>query len=317
MRLTNSVKMHYAPDEQRQDALRVPALPPDHRVHLDGVVAVGLFEGAEIRPPPPLEHLARNVGGFGGLRLRPGLVAYGLRQVELRQIPRLGAAEVVVEAAHAERYGAGVRGEYVLRALAFGEAVRYQGYRALERLGAAVYPLPGLGCVLGPFRLVVPIGMTAPAADPARAGVAAERAPCQLLARLRLEIGTERVTEEVLAPAAARPAHALAQPAHLAEPRLRADVAGSDHEHSLGVVGPVALYLLGDHLGRAANRPRDPRYPVPSVQATLYREPVVVGEWAPTALGIPHEGLLPVGPSPTGRRKSTNGHGHGSESAFT
>lgn len=159
--------------------------------------------------------------------------------------------------------------------------------------------------------------MTAPAADPARAGVAAERAPCQLLARLRLEIGTERVTEEVLAPAAARPAHALAQPAHLAEPRLRADVAGSDHEHSLGVVGPVALYLLGDHLGRAANRPRDPRYPVPSVQATLYREPVVVGEWAPTALGIPHEGLLPVGPSPTGRRKSTNGHGHGSESAFT
>lgn len=56
--------------------------------------------------------------------------------------PRLGAAEVVAEAAHAERYGVGICGEYVLWALALGKDVLYQRYRALERLGVAVYPLP-------------------------------------------------------------------------------------------------------------------------------------------------------------------------------
>lgn len=173
------------------------------------------------------------------------------------------------------------------RGLPPGQALRDQRYRRLELGRVAIYAAPrvappGVREVLRPFRLVEPIGVPASAAEPPRAGVAAERGPVEPRAGARLELLAQRVAEEVLAPAAAHPA----QPPGLAPRRLRADVPGPDHQHPLRVVRPVAPHLLGDDLGRAAYRPRDPGDPVAPVQAALYLEPVVVGQGSPLAPSV-------------------------------
>lgn len=279
------------PEEEREDALLVLARPADDGVHLHRVVAVGLVEGAEVRPPPPLEVLPRDRRRPRRLRLRAGLVPHRAREVELREVARLRAAQVVVERPHPEGDGARVRGDDVRRGLPPGQALRDQRYRRLELGRFAVYAAPrvappGVREVLRPFRLVEPIGVPASAAEPPRAGVAAERGPVEPRAGARLELLAQRVAEEVLAPAAAHPAHPPAQTPGLAPRRLRADVPGPDHQHPLRVVRPVAPHLLGDDLGGAAYRPRDPGDPVAPVQAALYLEPVVVGQSSPLAPSV-------------------------------
>lgn len=276
------------PEEECENALLVLAGPADDGVHLHRVVAIGLVEGAEVGPPPPLEILSRDRRRPWRLRPRAGLVPHCAREVELREVTRLRAAQVVVERPHPEGDGASVRGDDVRGGLALGQTVGDQRYRRLELGRVAVYAAPRVAPssireVLRPFRLVEPIGMPASASKPPRAGVAAERRPVEPRAGPRLELLAQRIAEEVLAPAAAHPAHPLAQPPGLASRRLRADVPGPDHQHPLRVVRPVAPHLVGDDLRRPAYRPRDPGDPVAPVQAALYLEPVVVGQGSPLA----------------------------------
>ena len=283
MRGQEHVDLVVEPSEvESQYALPVPPEPPDHRVHLHGVLPHVDREVHEVLIRPPLQQGPRDGRCARRGCLGPRPVPDGLGEVHLAQVARLGAVQEPVEGRFRDLDPV-IRPDYVCGALSPLQPLPYRLEAANQALLRDVQapprlPPPRFRQVIGIFRLVEPVWVVASAAEAPIAGVAAVGRAPEPLAGHRLEVRAERVALPIPALPALPGAQGPAEPVDPAIVPPRADVPGFDREHAARALCPVPLHLPFHGGGVPPYRARYRPDGIASVQPPLYEQPVVVRE---------------------------------------